>query len=208
MAEENTEVVPVEENNEEDTPVEEKTVPIAVIEKMRQENNDLKQNMGLMQQQMSNIQDSANQIAENNVPSEDGEEIMTRDQVKEMVDAGNVQANNGLSEMAMRVQHSDYNTVINTNLQNVIKAKPHLLNLIKTSHAPHVLAYELGITDPAYTTVNPADLAGKIKANQDKPGSVNKVSRGGQISSDSKYKTMASVDFEKEVDKVLAGLSG
>lgn len=194
-------------NDQGDANPEEKTVPLSALEKVREENSDLKQNLSLMQGQLNQMQ---NQMA-NSQPqdtqdtTQDDEDVMTRGEVKALMASQQGQTSNVMSEMAMRVQHNDYDEVINTNLQNVIKTKPYLLEAIKTSSSPHALAYELGMTDPAYKKDGEQN-AQRIIKNQQKPGSVNQVSsNSGGTTLDSAFANMPTEDFEKVVDNVLSG---
>jgi len=185
-----------------------KTVPLEALQAVRGENKELKDRILAMEQQFSlyraNPQQGGTQGGEQEgkrgggaesevlAGMEDDDPITVAD-AKKLVASVEETVGQLLSSFTVQTQRPDFNEVIQNHLP-------------KVSKNPHLLAYELGKSDPEYQKkVAEAAQAGatqKIEENLGKPGSASAAAGGGGLSKADEYENLSDDELEERIQKV------
>lgn len=114
-----------------------------------------------------------------------------------------------VAELSVKATHSDYNDVIENNLQSVLDTNPQMKQAIASAKPEFrpLLAYAIGTMDPAYVKAKAGEtadvIAERIKKQATVPGSVNAASGTGAETDLSKViENMSSEDFEAKIASV------
>jgi hypothetical protein len=213
---------------------EDRTVPIAVLKKIREESKqkvEAEREASRMKDDQililrSHLQANQGQPAAAQRPSATSDPIAAffadRDPdepitVREMQMLANMSQN--VTADHMRLQQAqkdpDFKELISTHITNVLRSKPELattLRSLPTEPARWLLAYELAKTDPEYTRkqlsrVPESEEAKKVKENLSKPNSPASVSGSSVASSEAdRIARMSSEEFRKyKAEKIQAG---
>lgn len=203
---------------------EEKMVPLASLEDERGRRQTAEGNVNALTDHIRNLQQIAQpqESPSDSLSKMDPDNVITVREVQEIVgnlnktweqkSAGSNSVNMGvLAELQVKADHHDYNDVIKTNLVNVLNAKPELKAAISSAPEEHrpLLAYSIGIMDTEYqkqsTEKIHGDITKRLKANSEKPGSINSVSGSPDDTDLAKVIENESSDsFEKRVAAVKA----
>lgn len=193
------------------------TVPVNVLQSIRDELQTVKEQLQASQDQVrlyqanppqggQQQQHQVDQGAEGLTGMEDDDVITVAD-AKKLVTGLKAEVGAVIGEMAMAGQHSDYQSVISKHLPKVIQANPALAEAIRSSKNPYVLAYELGKTNPEYVKEQAEkgqqETVTTIEQNLGKPGSASAAGGGGGgISQVDQYAQMSDEDLEKKIEDV------
>lgn len=198
----------------------EQTVPVGVVQEIRNELKEMKQANQTLQDQVALYQANTGQrqqeTPQNQPEGPADDDLMTHGEFKNLLNAEASKISGAIGEIRMMQENSDYTTIIKEHLPNVLKNSPALQQAIRTSSNPYVLAYSLGKTDPAYIKkVNEQNLnkggnasqqqadAQKIIDNAQKPGSASLASgAGGGISGASLYENMTDDQIRARAEEV------
>jgi hypothetical protein len=192
------------------------SVPVSVVQKMRQEQRALKESMEELKQeralyraQLMNQQQPQAQAPRNPLDDIPDDEVMTGADLKKIVPALMGPFAQAINEAKVTGKNPDFQDVITKHLPKVLEKRPHLARLIQTSQDPLTLAYEIGITDPAYGQKKNeegfSDRSKKAADNARKPGSLGSIKGPGSQRSEEHYSNMSDDDIEKQIQKVMYG---
>jgi hypothetical protein len=205
----------------EETPPEEKTVPLASLESERQRRQHAEGNVVALTEHLKTLQLESQPKQELSGGAGD-DDVITGRELKVIIgglekkfgnEIARIGSVNSISTALLQVrsEHPDYDEVINTNLVNVLNANPKMKAALSSASEEFrpLLAYTIATMDEAYikksndSTVT--EIKDRLKANNEKPGSVNQV--GGTADDTDMAKIIAnesSEDFQKRVNAVKA----
>lgn len=198
------------------------TVPVSVVEALRNELKDLKtQNQQLNQTvhaQTAMLQSAASQQANQGRAQEDEDEdtVITLKEARALIQKAVAPLVGASSETAMRAKHADYDEVLKAGLPQALTEDPSLRQAIASSQNPHLLAYRIAKTyikqeekntdPPKAQDPTPAELAKKVADNANKPGSASQAgSGGGGLKDVNKYAAMSDDEFNAEIARIKRG---
>jgi len=182
------------------------TVPLSALQAVREENQQLREQLSGLSAQMQHMQDTTQ--TEQNVKGngifgdlDDDDVVTVKDTRKVMEDMNNANQANVLG-LQFQLSHPDYETVINKHLPNVLKTDPYLAMAIKTSADPIRLAYTLGVTDPKYSKDKASNDADRIIKNSKKPTSPAGGGGGTEKGTVDAIMNMSKADLEAKIKAV------
>jgi hypothetical protein len=110
-----------------------------------------------------------------------------------------------ISEIQTILWNPDYKEIVSKHLPNVLKIKPHLGDVIRTSKNPSALAYELAKLDPEYQKSKKSEeideKAQRIIDNLGKP-QLSGAKGGGALDIVSRFSNLTDDQLEEEIAKV------
>lgn len=191
------------------------SIPISVVQKMRQELKDAKDRAQKAEQQ---VNQASQQAPQKTAPAQESDDPLANLEDDDLLDAKTArkivqqqskQNQQAFSELQVRSQFQDYDDVIQNQLPKVIEEKPYLKEAIMSSQNPYVLAYELGKSAKAKTDQNSQEQ-GTLEQQLDKyantPGSPSQTSgQGGPTSGADHYANLSMEDLDKEIAKAKRG---
>lgn len=150
----------------------------------------------------------------------DDNEVVTAKELKQIVkettEAFNVEVMAPMSELQMMTLYPDYKDVLTNNLQPILKNNPALIEAIRSSNNPNLLAYTLaggkGVVKGAPKIPAAGDETGKgegkgdlkkILENASKPGVPGKGAGAGGKSE--RFAAMKDEDLEDHIARVKSG---
>jgi len=209
-----------------------KTVPLEALEAERKKRQDLEEKVNQMSDTLevyrANMQQAQVQAPQQKVVAKalletlNDDEVVTAKELKQIVaevtQGFNANVMGPMSELQMMTLYPDYKDVLTNNLKPILKNNPALIEAIKSSNNPNLLAYTIaggkGIPRGASKTPAGDDGKGKgegkpggdlkkILANAEKPGVPGKGAGGG-----GKFERFASMkddDLEDHIARVKTG---
>jgi len=197
------------------------TVPVSVVQSMREELNELKGQLQTAQDQVRLYQANVSQSQETQgqgqqqqdrgegglLSGREDDDVLTVEDAKRLISAMDSRLGQVVGELTTFAQKGDYQEVIEKHLPNVIKSNPALIEAIRTSKNPSILAYELGKTDPEYQKKLAEKAQGEtqtqIDKNLQKPGSASQAGGGGGgLSSADQFAQMDDDKLEEHIANV------
>jgi hypothetical protein len=207
-----------------------KTVPLEALEAERKKRQDLEAKVGEMADTLevyrANLQQARVQAPEQKKVAKalletlNDDEVVTAKELKQIVaevtQGFNANVMGPMSELQMMTLYPDYKEVLTNNLQPILKNNPALIEAIKSSSNPNLLAYTLaggkGVMRGAPKPSADNDGAGKpgtggdlkkILANAEKPGVPGKgAGAGGKFE---KFAGMKDEELEDHIARVKSG---
>lgn len=213
----------------------EQTVPVSAIQAIRQENQQLKNQLAYQQMvaMQGNQQPQAPQQNQQPVQQQqtskdpfegfDDDDVVTVADVKKALavqqqpaqvppqqsQQGFQQGQPDMRELQMQVSYPDYNELITNELPTILQQNPYLGNVIQGSENPYLTAYTLAKSMSSSQGGNQqqqGQQAQQIVNNLQKPGTAGGASAGGGgISHADYYAQLSDEDFEKEVARAKRG---
>lgn len=192
----------------------EQTVPVSVVQGLREELKELKETNAVYRAQlMAGQQPQAQEPAPKNPLDDIGDDdVLTGADLKRLVPSIVGPLSQQISQVSVQGSKPDFEKVITKHLPKVLEAKPHLGNMLKSIKDPGqrlLMAYEFGVTDPAYTaatvTAGFEEEAKKAEANASKPGSLGNVKGQGSKSPEMRYANMTDDEIEAKYQQVVYG---
>ena len=192
------------------------TVPVSVVQSIREEMSQVKDQLQVAQDQIRLYQANAEtRQAEGEGAGKKGEvltdmeddDVITVADAKKLVAQVEAKVDKVLGEVTLSSQKSDYAEVIQNHLPVVLRANPALIDAISTSKNPHLLAYEIGKQDPEYVKKvaekGQSEAARKAEENANKPGSASQAGGGGGgLTKADQFEKMSDDDLEKHIESV------
>ena len=173
------------------------TVPVDVVQQLRDELNDLKQENELYKQQLY----QANPQTQQTMPQQDvddDDDIITKGELKKLIAQQTQQQQALMAEMQAKSRHSDYEEVIKNNLPNVLKDNPMLLQ------DPYETAYAIAKA-LSEKTESGRQKAEKIIQNATQPKSAETMGSAAAVSDTDRILTMSDEEFADYVNKIKSG---
>lgn len=203
--------------------VEERTVPLHVLEAVRDENKKLKEQRDQFQQttqpqpaQPAPQQPEAQQPTspldgrhpDDLISVADVQKIIEANQASSQAGTGQLQAQ--LAQVAFMAENPDYKEVLD-GLKQQMEASPEFAQLvipaIQGAQNPRLTAYAIAKGHGIKTGVqnDPLSELDRIIANQERVGSPNGVTSSGGVAGGNQWATMSDADFIKEMRKNGSG---
>jgi len=198
MADEVTNVTKTDEQVVEDTQDTTQTVPVDVIQQLRDELNDLKQENELYKQQLYQTQQSpaSQEVTQDDIGDDD--DIITKGELKKLIAQQAQQQQALIAEMQAKSRHPDYEEVIRNNLPKVLKDNPMLLQ------DPYETAYAVAKA-LSEKTEEGRQKAEKIIKNATQPKSAETMGSAAAVSDTDRILTMSDEEFNDYVNKIKSG---
>jgi hypothetical protein len=182
----------------------EKMVPLSALQSERaqrqqkeQEAQMLRDNLALLQANMSQQQKPVEQSDDND------SDVLTVGEAKKFMEKFNKNYELSLDEMRMMQKHPDYQEVITKFLPEILKNNPRIQKTLRESQ-DYELAYYLAKNSDAYKETGKGKThsdAEKIIKNAQKTGSLTSAGTASSITQTKRYKDMSDEEFEKEMSR-------
>jgi len=195
------------------------SIPVSVVQKMRQELKEAKDRANHAEQQAK----ETGQYQQSQQPTQsaggdddplanmEDDDLLDAKTARKIVQKQTQQNKQALSEMQTRMKFPDYEDVINNHLPNLIEQKPYLRDAIMSSQNPYVLAYELGKGAKGdQAKQGQQSQQGTLEQQLDKyaqtPGSPSSTgSQGGPTSGADYYSNLTMEKLDEEIAKAKRG---
>jgi len=206
----------------------ETTVPVEVVEKLRDELRQSKEESGLLKDQVELYKANMTTTSPVTEPSPDikDDDVITFAEAKKLIADASRNIAGSLQQLEIGQANIDFNEVITKYLPALLKENPALTGAIRSSSNPALLAYNLAKGSTAHQTdvaknkltgneAKIKDLEAKVAKGDteaqklldkiQKPGSASQVGgAGGGVSSSEFYANMSDQDFEARIAEVQA----
>jgi hypothetical protein len=181
-------------------------VPVAALQAIRQEKQQLQENLRLMQDHLALLR--ANSPAQKAPePELRDDDVLTVGEARKFLEAEKRQTQTELAELKMQQTYPDYADVVRNYLPQALKEDPELRDEIQSSQNPFKLAYKLAKRSEAYQKAqrerSSSPEAAKAIANAQRPGNLSSVGSVSPVSQVAAWKSMSDADFMKQVQKNL-----
>jgi len=204
---ENTAGDTVEAAAQHDNSTQENLVPVHVVQSLRSENQQLKQNMQMINQHLELLK--ANQYS-NNAQKEQQDslndhDVLTVGEAKKVLSQLERNREKDTQELKMSQVHSDYNDIITNYLPGILQEEPELRYEIENARNPYKLAYTLAKKSTQYQDkerkAKKNEDAERIIANSQKTGNLSAVGTSSSTGKGSMFKSMSDDEFKKLMNR-------
>ena len=206
----------------------ETTVPVEVVEKLREELKQVKDEGELLKEQVELYKANMDIKPKEEKPDTDikDDDVITYAEAKKLIADASKGIAGTLQQLEFAQTNTDFNEVITKYLPDLLKKEPALTDAIKTSSNPALLAYKLAKSSSAYQKDAAAGQLGgeeqkaeelrakaakgdtdaqKLLEKMGKPGSASQAGgAGGGVSSGEFYNNMSDEDFEARIAEIQA----
>jgi hypothetical protein len=185
----------------------ENVVPVHVVQSLRSENQQLKQNMQMVSEHLELLK--ANQMQksapQDNFSALSDHDVLTVGDAKKVLGQMERKRQMEMEELKMSQTYPDYGDVIRNYLPKVLSEDPELRLEIENARNPYKMAYKLAKQSSEYTeqtkSKKKSEDAERIIANSQKTGSLSAVGTQSPITKASFYKSMNDDEFRKLMNK-------
>jgi hypothetical protein len=198
---------------------EEVSVPVSVLQELRDKNQELTDSLSSTNDQLSLYKANVNQgqpAKAAPAPAEEADfednDVLTYKDMKGIIQKLDNRYQNAYNELQVTTQNPDYSKTIKEYLPKVIENNPALKTAIMSSSDPYTLSYELAkaVKDKGSKKAtkgekeeNMSDID-KILENAKKPGSASQhAGAGGGLTAGDVYAKMSDEEFEESVADIL-----
>lgn len=186
----------------------ENQVPVHVVQSLRSENQQLKENFKMLNEHLELLKANQPQKASNSEDSFSSlsdHDVLTVGDAKKVLSQMENKRNRELEELKIAQTYPDYADTIRKYLPQVLKEDPDLRLEIENAKNPFKMAYMLAKKSDAYLdekrSGKKSEDATRILANTQKSGNLSAVGSVSPISQASHYKAMSEDDFRKVMNK-------
>jgi hypothetical protein len=186
----------------------ENVVPVHVVQSLRNENQQLKQNMQIVSEHLELLK--ANQMQQA-APRQDqfntlsDHDVLTVGDAKKVLGEIERKRERETQELKMSQAYPDYSETIKNYLPQVLKEDPELRAEIENAKNPFKMAYMLAKKSSKYVeeqrAKNKSEDAERILANSQKTGNLSAIGTQSPITKSSYYKSMSDEEFRKLMNK-------
>lgn len=186
----------------------ENVVPVHVVQSLRNENQQLKQNMQMVSEHLELLK--ANQMQQS-VPKQDQFNTLSDHDVLTVGDAkkvlGQIERKREMEtqELKMTQAFPDYSETIKKYLPQVLSEDPELRAEIENAKNPYKMAYMLAKKSTKYVeeqrAKNKSEDAERILTNSQKTGNLSAMGTQSPITKSSYIKSMSDEEFRKLMNK-------
>ena len=183
-----------------------RTVPVDALQAERAERQKLQEEVKLMKDYMSLIQNQKQpqQRQPDPVDAMSDDDVMTVGEMKKVLAQKEGQFNTTVKEMQMTMKYPDYQDIVTKHLPEVLRENPSLRQTLEQTQ-DYELAYILAKKSDGYkkshsTKKRNAD-AERILNNAGQSGSLSSVGTTSPINTAKRYSKMSDDEFRKEVSK-------
>lgn len=186
----------------------ENVVPVHVVQSLRNENQQLKQNMQMVSEHLellkaNQMQQSAQRQDQFNALSD--HDVLTVGDAKKVLGQIERKREMETQELKMTQAFPDYSETIKNYLPQVLKEDPELRAEIENAKNPYKMAYMLAKKSTKYVEEKRAekksDDAERILANSQKTGNLSAMGTQSPITKSSYIKSMSDEEFRKLMNK-------
>jgi len=185
----------------------ENVVPVHVVQSLRNENQNLKENFKLVSEHLELLKANQMQKAapQDNFTSLSDHDVLTVGDAKKVLGQIERKRQMEMEELKMSQTFPDYNDVIRNYLPKILSEDPELRAEIENARNPYKMAYKLAKQSTQYVDEQrckkKSDDAERIIANSQKTGSLSAVGSPSPITKASFYKSMSDDEFRKVMNK-------
>lgn len=188
--------------------IQQKEVPIHVVQSLRSENQQLKENFKILSEHLELIKANQPQRQE---PQADqfskfsDEDVVTVGELKKYAQQFQRQQAMSIEELKISQMYPDYAETVRKYLPHVLKEDPDLKNEIENARNPFKMAYHLAKNSSAYSQEHKSkkknEDAQRMLSNAEKTGSLSAVGTTTPITQASRWKSMSDDEFRKVMNK-------
>ncbi len=189
------------------TAEETRTVPVSVIQSVRDELKTARDQASLYRRQLE-ISVPRNSVGTDPFEGLADEVPLTAGQARKAIQSQASQVDGLASQLAFSMANPGFAETIKNNLPQMLDKNPGLMQLIRSSPNPLAAAYSIARLSPQAkggTQPDMGDQMARIVKNSEKPGSAGSASGGAGISPASRIAEMGDAEFDEYKESVKAG---
>lgn len=189
--------------------IQQKEVPVHVVQSLRNENQQLKENFKILSEHLELIKANQPQRQAPQVQDQFGklsdEDVVTVGELKKYAQQFQRQQEMSIEELKIAQMYPDYAETVRKYLPHVLKEDPDLKNEIENARNPFKMAYHLAKNSVAYSQEHKSkkknEDAQRMLSNAEKTGSLSAVGATTPINQASRWKAMSDDEFRKVMNK-------
>lgn len=191
-----------------DSTQQENQVPVHVVQSLRSENQQLKENFKMLSEHLELLK--ANQPQKGQEPKDElhslsDHDVLTVGDAKKVIGQMERKRSMEMEELKMTQTYPDYSETVRKYLPEILKENPELRHEIENARNPYKMAYMLAKKSDSYLEKNRSEKksedAERIIANTQKTGSLSAVGGTSPIGKASVYKAMTDDEFRRVMNK-------
>jgi len=192
-------------DNSQNTP--ETQVPVHVVQSLRSENQQLKENFKIVAEHLELLKANQPQkeAAQDNFSALSDHDVLTVGDAKKVIGQMERKRSMEMEELKMAQTFPDYTDTIKKYLPQVLKEDPELRHEIENARNPYKMAYMLAKKSTQFVeetkSTKKNEDAQRILTNSQKTGSLSAIGSGSPISQASHIKSMSDEEFRKVMNK-------